>query len=73
MIKKNIPLNIIKKLIGIYSKEAIANHRDKNKKSLLQLAINKEVIDLVKVLMPFFDNKSFYLRSSDGSYPLLDA
>ncbi len=72
MIKRFIPIRLITKLINFYPKSECVNYRTREGKNLLHFAMQNNNLEAVKVLLPLFNCKSFYLRSNDGTYAQLE-
>ena len=60
-------------LIDCYPNKEIASYRDKEKRSFLYLAIEKENFDLIEKLLPYYNSSSFFERTGFSSYTKLAA
>jgi len=73
MIKKDLPMRIINQTLALFNKQSISEYRTWENRNFLYLALLKNNVELVRTLLSYYDYKSFFERTSSGSYAQLEA
>ena len=68
MIEKGYPFSMINRIMSLYTENAITSFRDKDGKSLIYHAIDKQNIELTRDLIVLYKSEAFYETMSDGTY-----